>query len=438
MVRWMRKSGSGDCCVKFEAKVGLLMSLLNLASRLLTLWQNKAIRTELLRGVGIVAGVGVGVVGYAYLREPLNVRLDRLTVRLPNCSGKLPPTGLRILHISDTHFRGANWREHAKIDCVRRACAGLEYDLLIHTGDFLQEDSGLSNVSILFDALPAPRLGAYAVFGNHDYSIYSHSEMVPRAWAKFQEEQQARYAMNGAGLKHGTDNWTYGNHNNNGNSNGHAGSHVELGHVELDPAEIDPAEIDKDNTTYTKVATRRVPPLTRARMLLQFGHYFANVPFDLKRTGRNDVNALEATLAARQVQTLHNRSVRLTDPDRGLDIYLAGVDDVVEGTPELGRTLVEIPYDAPTILLSHNPDILGEPGIEQVDLVLSGHTHGGQVVLPLIGAAHTQTLHLHRKEVSGYLCRGKTQVYITRGVGEGIPLRFGAAPQITLITVLPE
>ena len=110
----------------------------------------------------------------------------------------------------------------------------------------------------------------------------------------------------------------------------------------------------------------------------------------------------------------------------------------MEGTPELGRTLVEIPYDAPTILLSHNPDILGEPGIEQVDLVLSGHTHGGQVVLPLIGAAHTQTLHLHRKEVSGYLCRGKTQVYITRGVGEGIPLRFGAAPQITLITVLPE
>jgi predicted MPP superfamily phosphohydrolase len=78
-----------------------------------------------------------------------------------------------------------------------------------------------------------------------------------------------------------------------------------------------------------------------------------------------------------------------------------------------------------------------EPGVEQADLVLSGHTHGGQVVLPLVGAAHTQTLHLHRKEVSGYLRRGKTQVYITRGVGEGIPLRLGAAPQITLITLLP-
>jgi predicted MPP superfamily phosphohydrolase len=54
-----------------------------------------------------------------------------------------------------------------------------------------------------------------------------------------------------------------------------------------------------------------------------------------------------------------------------------------------------------------------------------------------LGAAHTQTEHLRRHEVSGYLRRGPTQVYITRGIGEGIPVRFGAAPQITLLTVLP-
>jgi predicted MPP superfamily phosphohydrolase len=158
---------------------------------------------------------------------------------------------------------------------------------------------------------------------------------------------------------------------------------------------------------------------------------------DFERSGNNDVNALEAALAARQIQTLHNRYIRLTHPELGIDLYLAGVDDVVEGSPELMSALSEIPYEAPTVLLSHNPDILAEPGIEQADLVLSGHTHGGQVVLPLLGAAHTQTRHLQRSEVSGYLRRGKTQVYITRGVGEGIPLRFGAAPQITLITLLP-
>ena len=70
-------------------------------------------------------------------------------------------------------------------------------------------------------------------------------------------------------------------------------------------------------------------------------------------------------------------------------------------------------------------------------MVLAGHTHGGQIVLPVIGALHTQTKHLRRREVAGYLRRGKTQVYITRGIGEGIPLRFGAAPQVTLLTLLP-
>ena len=162
---------------------------------------------------------------------------------------------------------------------------------------------------------------------------------------------------------------------------------------------------------------------------------------DFKRAGNNDTNALEAALSARNIHTLHNRCVRLTHNESAtgekVDIYLAGVDDVVEGKPELRGALGEIPYDAPTILLSHNPDILAESGIEQADLVLSGHTHGGQIVLPLLGPAHTQTEHLRRKEVSGYLRRGKTQVYITRGVGEGIPLRFGASPQVTLITVLP-
>jgi hypothetical protein len=193
----------------------------------------------------------------------------------------------------------------------------------------------------------------------------------------------------------------------------------------------------KTNGTH-KNGDNRITPLTHARTLYEFGQYFANVPLDLKRISQNDINALEAALTGRGFQPLHNCGIRLTRAEAGVDLYIAGVDDVIEGTPELQRALAEIPPDAPTILLSHNPDILAEPGIEQADLVLAGHTHGGQVVLPLLGAAHTQSAHLRRKEVAGYLRRGKTQVYITRGVGEGIPLRFGAAPQVTLITLLPE
>jgi hypothetical protein len=247
--------------------------------------------------------------------------------------------------------------------------------MLVHTGDFLHYDSGLPNVLALLDTLPRPRLGRYAVFGNHDYVTYSHSGMVARAWAKFNELHAAR---NGA----------------------------------------------------------RQTPLSLAASVLEFADYFANSPLNLKRTGRNNVAALEEALTARGFVTLHNRFLRLTEPGAGLDIYLAGVDDVNEGAPALDCALAEIPPGAPTILLSHNPDILVDPQIGRVDLVLSGHTHGGQIALPLLGAIHTQSEYLRRHEASGYLRRGRTQVYITRGIGEGIPLRFGAAPQVTLITVL--
>lgn len=336
-------------------------------------------RGHLLRNLGLLAGFSATLAGYAFLREPLRVKLDRLTIRLPSANGHLPPNGLRILHLSDTHFCGKQWREQPKIDSIRRACAGLEYDLLIHTGDFVHEDSGLPNVLALLDSLPKPRLGSFAVFGNHDYTTYSHSEMLPRAWAKFTELHQSQL-----------------------NGNGH-------------------------NTTFTHLRT-----------FVAFGHYFANSRLDFKRTGRNNVSALEAALLARNIYPLHNRSVRLICEESGVNCYLAGVDDVCEGAPDLQTALQDVPDSVPVILLTHNPDILTEPGVDRADLVLAGHTHGGQIVLPLVGAAHTQTDHLHRNEVSGYLRRGKTQIYITRGIGEGIPLRFRAAPQITLITVLPD
>src|SRR4051812_19271904 len=157
------------------------MPWFDLVRRLPALWQNECTRIQLLSGASMLAGIGGAIASYAYLREPLQVRLDHLTIHLANSISHLPPRGLRLLHLSDTHFQGTNWREQAKIDCIRKACAGLEYDLLIHTGDFLHEDSGLPNVLTLLDAIPAPRLGGYAVFGNHDYCTYSHDNFLGRA-----------------------------------------------------------------------------------------------------------------------------------------------------------------------------------------------------------------------------------------------------------------
>jgi predicted MPP superfamily phosphohydrolase len=390
-----------------------------------TFWQNPYLRRQFIQGAGIMAGIGAGIAGYAFLHEPLNVRLERLTIRLPNAAAHLPKQGLQILHLSDTHFSGKDWREQRKIESIRRVVRDLEYDLLIHTGDFLHYDSGLPNVLALLDSLPQPRLGAFAVFGNHDYTTYSHSQMFARSWTNF-----CAYERNNGPWSNNGRISTNGNGQYNGQYSAKASTSSTVQPNRKHPSGKHPGGKE------TNGKRNGTTPFQQAARLLRFGHYFLSAPLDLKRIGRNNYSGLEAALAERNIQTLHNRYTRLSHADAGVDLYIAGVDDVVEGSPNIREALSDIPYDAPTLLLSHNPDILHAPGIEQVDLVLSGHTHGGQIVLPWFGAAHTQSEALERHEVAGYLCRGKTQVYISRGVGEGIPLRFGAAPHISLLTVV--
>ena len=333
-------------------------------------------------GGALLAGgvAALGVFSYARQVEPLDIRLERLAVRLPEATGRLPADGLRILQLSDSHFHGEKrlHREQAKIERVRRLTARLEYDLLIHTGDFIHFDDGLDNVLRLLDAVPRPRLGSFGVFGNHDYTHYAMEEALPRMWRTFRTQERQR---------------------------------------------------DQERTLPARLGAA-------ATRWLRYVGYVRNTPLDGRRTGSNDANRLTAALTQWGMTILHNRSLHLTEPARGLDIYLAGVDDVLEGRPRLGDSLQDIPAGAPLILLSHNPDIIASPQLPRVDLVLSGHTHGGQIKVPIWGPAHTQVEHVPRKHVSGFFRQGRTQVYITRGLGEGIPLRFRAGPQITLIEVV--
>jgi predicted MPP superfamily phosphohydrolase len=324
--------------------------------------------------------VGAGLLVYAHQVEPFDITLERLTVRLPRAAGRLPARGLRILQLSDSHFHGGGHtrREEAKIERVRALTAGLRYDLLIHTGDFIHYDSGLETVLRLLDAVPQPRLGAYGVLGNHDYTHYAMQEALPRMWRTFQAAERAADQRRG-------------------------------------------------------YLARQVAIATRWPRYIR---YVRNTPLDGRRTGSNDAAQLNAALERWGMTMLHNRATHLQHALNGLDIYLAGVDDVLEGRPQLGDSLQSIPESAPVILLSHNPDIIASPQLARVDLVLAGHTHGGQIRVPFWGPAHTQVEHVPRRHVSGFFGVGNTQVYITRGMGEGIPLRFRAGPQITLIEVI--
>ncbi|MEM7131391.1 MAG: metallophosphoesterase [Chloroflexota bacterium] len=352
-----------------------------------------------------MAGIGASLAAYAILREPTNVQLDRLTIQLPYADGCLPDDGLKILHLSDTHFQGLEWRERSKIERIRRLTKGISYDLLIHTGDFWHNEAGLKNLLALLDVLPPAKLGAYGVMGNHDYACYSHADALSRNWDKYQTVVGK----------------------NEGSTISQPSAFQNNGYTAVAPL------IERQSVEQPPIKLHEYP-----LHAFRFVRYFLNMPFELERTYYNDTYSLKDRLASRGVTILDNQSVHLCqeiEPGRTVDLFLAGVDDVCEGKPCLESAFANVPNDAPAILLSHNPDILEEDASRRAELILSGHTHGGQIVLPLLGAAHTHSAHLGRKEAAGYMRRGKTQVYISRGIGEGIPLRFGAGPQITLITV---
>lgn len=125
----------------------------------------------------------------------------------------------------------------------------------------------------------------------------------------------------------------------------------------------------------------------------------------------------------------------------GARFWLAGLDDPVEGFPDPGSAIpVSIRNLAhePVVLLCHAPDyvddLLAMPEGRAVSLMLSGHTHGGQVRMPF--AAPLTLPPLGRKYVEGWFRFGNLQLYVNRGLGTvGIPVRFDCPPEITLFTL---
>ena len=132
------------------------------------------------------------------------------------------------------------------------------------------------------------------------------------------------------------------------------------------------------------------------------------------------------------VRILHNENIRL---ESGL--WIAGVDDYYEGKPDLARTLAGIPEDTTPLVLSHNPTL-----IEQVNgrdlLMLSGHTHGGQIALPFPTPRMVVKFHLHCNQVAGWYRIGRAQLYVNRGLGvTGKPFRYHCPAEIAVFRLIP-
>jgi len=141
-----------------------------------------------------------------------------------------------------------------------------------------------------------------------------------------------------------------------------------------------------------------------------------------------DADLVTNSLRGENITVLINEGFRFAA--RGASFWLCGVDDYMVGRTDLRSALRGSFPDEMKILLAHNPKILYRAARASVDLMLSGHTHGGQVKI----RNEEKRILPRRKFASGLYRRKDTQVYITRGIGTVVlPVRFGCPPEVSLI-----
>lgn len=137
-------------------------------------------------------------------------------------------------------------------------------------------------------------------------------------------------------------------------------------------------------------------------------------------------------------RALHRAGVRVLC-NEGLEVteglWVAGLDDVWEGKPSLDAALRGMPAGAVTVLIVHEPDYADKVAPDgRVALMVSGHTHGGQVRLPFLGPPILPYLGQHYP--AGLYTVGDMRLYVSRGVGLiSPPIRFNCRPEVTLLTL---
>lgn len=134
----------------------------------------------------------------------------------------------------------------------------------------------------------------------------------------------------------------------------------------------------------------------------------------------------------------------------GRQLDILGMDCTHELEPDGGKLagLVQKPgsskkpgFSIPSLFLYHSPELMPQASQHGFDLYLCGHTHGGQIRLPVLGPVFTSS-QLGREYVMGHYVRGRTNLYISRGIGlEGLSaprIRFLCPPEIILVTIVGE
>jgi len=135
------------------------------------------------------------------------------------------------------------------------------------------------------------------------------------------------------------------------------------------------------------------------------------------------------------IKILNNQGIKFDKDDE--HFWLLGVDDPYLGRHRLDEALEGVKDNAPKVLLAHAPEIFPQAVEADIDVVLVGHTHGGQVRLPLIGALVVPGQGFFPYYDYGIFKEKKTTMVINGGLGESVlALRFLCPPEVVLVTLL--
>jgi len=155
-------------------------------------------------------------------------------------------------------------------------------------------------------------------------------------------------------------------------------------------------------------------------------------PFAYLEARPEDVDTLRRVLSELGIVLLTNES-RIIELD-GATLAIAGVDDFAYGRDDARKAISEADGADVTILLAHTPDMLDDPCVRKADLVLCGHTHGGQIQLPGVGAPWAPVWR-DRRRASGLLSADGTLCYVSRGVASATRARFLCRPEVAILTL---
>jgi predicted MPP superfamily phosphohydrolase len=174
---------------------------------------------------------------------------------------------------------------------------------------------------------------------------------------------------------------------------------------------------------------RRLAPERVAEQLARLHAPLGTVAVVGNHDWRNSGDRIWRALEAEGVTVLEDRAIELAN-----GLWIAGLGDMRHRRPDVRHALHEIPQDAPAIVLSHDPDMFPEVP-ERVSLTLAGHTHGGQIAIPVLRRPMMPS-HYGERYARGHIIEHGRHLFVSSGLGtSGLPVRFLAPPEVLILTL---